>query len=52
MKNKKFWYIHGFYMGSIKRFECFANDIKEAIKEAEDYGFVKIYQAREIAYID
>lgn len=51
MKKEKFWYVYGSYIGSVKRFECYANDIKEAIKKAEEYGYVKIYQAREVVDI-
>ena len=50
-KKKKFWYIYGLYVGSIKRFECYANDIKEAIKKAEENGFIEIYQVRQVVDI-
>lgn len=51
MGKEKFWYVYGSYVGSVKRFECHANDIKEAIRKAEEYGYVKIYQAREVVDI-
>ncbi|EHF00304.1 hypothetical protein [Enterocloster citroniae] len=45
MNEKKVYHVNGIYMGKAAQYEAVSTDIVEAIKEAQEYGYINITEA-------